>query len=116
MSYDITTKLLQDVLPIDEKINPSTVRNNLMKVAERCEQSLGEEQYMFIDSCPREWKAQPHPEGQIYVGIDGGYLRGWTDKKANFEVIVGKSVPQDRKAKCFGFVSRQGQQAKKKIV
>jgi hypothetical protein len=115
MSYDITTKLLQDVLPIDEKINPATVRNNLMKVADRCEQSLGKEQYMFIDSCAREWKAQPHPEGPIYVGIDGGYLRGWADKKANFEVIVGKSVPQDRKPKCFGFVQDKDKKPKRRL-
>jgi hypothetical protein len=26
------------------------------------------------------------------VGIDGGYVRNWMDKKRNFEVIVGKST------------------------
>jgi hypothetical protein len=26
------------------------------------------------------------------VGIDGGYVRNWFDKKHKFEVIVGKSI------------------------
>ena len=28
----------------------------------------------------------------MQVGIDGGYVRNWVDKKRNFEVIVGKST------------------------
>ena len=28
----------------------------------------------------------------VIVGIDGGYVRNWHDKKRNFEVIVGKSM------------------------
>jgi hypothetical protein len=46
------------------------------------------------------------------VGIDGGYVRHWLDKKHHFEVIVGKSIlsfqedAEDRtpSLKRFGFV------------
>jgi len=52
------------------------------------------------------------PEGSFTVGIDGGYLRNWVDKKHKFEVIVGKSIlsfqedEEDRtpSLKRFGFV------------
>ena len=30
------------------------------------------------------------------VGLDGGYVRNWDDRKTNFEVIVGQSVSEDR--------------------
>ena len=38
------------------------------------------------------WEFLPLPEGFFTVGIDGGYVRNWFDKKHNFEVIVGKSM------------------------
>ena len=48
----------------------------------------------FIEGCPREWAALPRPEPPLTVGIDGCYVRQWEDKKAHFEVIVGKSMHQ----------------------
>ncbi len=41
---------------------------------------------------PSDWDLLPLPEGSFKVGIDGGYVRNWFDKKHNFEVIVGKSI------------------------
>jgi len=38
------------------------------------------------------------------VGLDGGYVRNWDDRKANFEVIVGRSMPEDRDARYVGLV------------
>src|SRR4030095_3180244 len=46
----------------------------------------------FIDGNPSDWALLPQPEGSFTVGIDGGYVRNWFDKKHRFEVIVGKSV------------------------
>jgi hypothetical protein len=115
MSYGMSTKLLQDVLPIDEQVNPATIRNHLQRVAKRLDEGLGEERVMFVDGCPLDWAAQPRPEGPIYVGLDGGYVRGWSDKKANFEVIVGKSMPQERTAKCFGFVQTLDEKPKRRL-
>ena len=114
-SYGMTVKALQDFLPVDEKLNASTVRNHTLKIAERCEKVLGDEQGSFIDGCPRDWNRLPPPEGPITAGIDGGYLRHWDNKKTNFEVIVGKSVPTDRPAKCFGFVQSHDPKPKRRV-
>ena len=46
----------------------------------------------------------------VIVGIDGGYLRNWHDKKKNFEVIVGKSMAEDRDDRYFGLVRSQDEQ------
>lgn len=104
MSYGMTADLLKDVLPIGSTANVSTIRNHLHRVAERQEAELGDEQACFITGCPAEWKDLPVPEGPIVVGIDGGYVRNWDDKQTSFEVIVGKSVPEDRNDRYFGFV------------
>lgn len=40
----------------------------------------------------------------IVVGLDGGYLRSWENKKKHFEVIAGKSIPTDKPDKFFAFV------------
>jgi hypothetical protein len=44
MSYGMTSKLLHDVLPIDEPVNTFTIRQRVVDVAERLERELGEEQ------------------------------------------------------------------------
>jgi hypothetical protein len=61
-------------------------------VAPRCEDELGEEQWAFVEGCPADWETLPIPDGPITVGIDGGCVRDWNEKKSHFEVIVGKSM------------------------
>lgn len=56
------------------------------------------------------------PESSIVMSVDGGYVRDWEQKKTCFEVIVGKSVPTDQPAKCFGFVQGYDQMAKQRIT
>jgi hypothetical protein len=51
----------------------------------------------------------------ITVGIDGGYVRHWDNKKTNFEVIVGKSLPEDSSGKCFGFVPAYDAKPKRRL-
>jgi hypothetical protein len=85
-------------------LNATTVQNHTLAVAQRCEEELGEEQGVFIDGCRRGGGLSPHLQGPIAVGLDGGYVRDWDQKQRHFEVIVGKSVPSDQPAKCFGFV------------
>jgi len=104
VSYSMAVRMLKDVLPIHEKLNSATVRNHLLKVAERDEADLGEEQIFFIDGCPRDWEQLSQPAGPITVGIDGAYVRDREDRGDHFEVIVGKSVPRDGPSKYFGFV------------
>jgi len=92
VSYGLTVDALTDFLPLEVTLDVKTVRHDTLKVAERCEAELGEEQWSFIEGCPRDWGNLPIPDGPITVGINGGYVRDWEAKKRNFEVIVGKST------------------------
>jgi hypothetical protein len=107
ISFDLSRKLLAEVLPLHEEFNAATIRNHLYQIGERLETELGEDKGMYIEGCPRDWANLPRPDLPLTVGIDGGYVHsnhppsrteGW------FEVIVGKSIKADGTAKCFGFV------------
>jgi len=107
ISFELSRKLLAEVLPLHEEFNHATIRNHLHKIGERLETELGEDKGVFIEGCPRDWANLPRPDLPLTVGIDGGYVHsnnprsrpeGW------FEMIVGKSIKADGTAKCFGFV------------
>jgi hypothetical protein len=66
--------------------------HDTLKVAERCEAELGDEQGSFITGGPRDWGTLSIPDGPITAGIDGGYVRDWEAQQHHFEVIVGKSM------------------------
>jgi hypothetical protein len=112
VSYGMSLDALQDFLPLDRTLDVKTVRYDTLKVAKRMEAELGEERSGFIEGDPRDWERLPTPEGVFTMGIDGGYVRHWLDKKHHFEVIVGKSIlsfqedEEDRtpSLKRFGFV------------
>ena len=93
---------------------PSFVRETL-RVAERAEAELGEEQLSFIDGCPAQWRNLPIPDGRIVVGLDGGYVRDWGDRKSNFEVIVGQSLPEDRDPRYLGLVHGHDRKPKRRL-
>jgi hypothetical protein len=123
VSYGMTVNALKDFLPLDVTLDVKTVRRDTLKVAERCEAELGEEQWSFIEGCPRDWGNLPIPDGPITVGIDGGYVRDWDAKKHNFEVIVGKSTLAFRRdeeddlpsSKRFGFVQTLDEKPKRRL-
>ena len=111
LSYGLSTDLLNETLPVDDTLNPITLRNHLFRMAQRTEDALGEEQGSFIDGCPRDWGQLPTPDGPLTVGIDGGFVRA-PRKEGWFEVIVGKSMlsflrdeeQELPSSKCFGLV------------
>jgi hypothetical protein len=124
VSYGLSLDALQDFLPLDLSLDVKTVRYDTLKVAKRLEAELGEEQASFIEGEPRDWDLLPLPEGSFTVGIDGGYLRNWVDKKHKFEVIVGKSIlsfeeaeAEDRtpSLKRFGFVQTLDTKSKRRL-
>ena len=95
VSYGLSMKLFEEVLPIGAEINASTIRNHTLAVAERLENELGDEQAFLIEGCERDWEELPRPEMPLTVGIDGGYVNSCEQKgkkDGRFEVIVGKSV------------------------
>lgn len=116
MSYGMTVKLLEEVLPLD--ISPSSVYHSTQQVAQRLEKELGDEQMMFIEGCPYEWEKLPRPEAPLTVGIDGGcvHARDGDNRKAGwFEVIVGKSMQDNAPTKRFGFVATYDTKPKRKL-
>jgi hypothetical protein len=123
VSYGMSLDALKDFLPLDLSLDVKTVRYDTLKVAKRLEAELGEEQASFIEGDPSEWELLPLPDGSFTVGIDGGYVRHWGDKKHNFEVIVGKSMlsfgegAEDRppSLKRFGFVQTLDTQPKRRL-
>jgi hypothetical protein len=124
VSYGMSLNALQDFLPLDLSLDVKTVRYDTLKVAKRLEAELGEEQAEFIEGEPSDWDLLPLPEGSFKVGLDGGYVRNWVDKKHNFEVIVGKSIVSFAEAeegnktpslKRFGFVQTLDTKSKRRL-
>ena len=113
--YAAAASLLADVLPIAAGANATTLRQHALRVAERAETELGEERPCFIDGCPAEWAELPVPEGRIVVGLDGGYVRDRNDRKANFELIVGRSLPENRAPRYLGLVHGFDQKPKRRL-
>jgi hypothetical protein len=70
MSYGLSVKLLQEVLPIEGEINTTTVRNNLHKIGQRLEDELGEEKGVYIEGCLRDWEELPRPDLPLVLGMD----------------------------------------------
>ena len=90
VSYGRSLDALQDFLPLDLSLDVKTVRYDTLKVAKRLEAELGDEHPCFIDGSPSNWVLLPQPEGAFTVGIDGGYVRNWCDKKHNS--LIGKPL------------------------
>jgi len=123
MSYGLTVKLLQDVLPLDEPLEAVTIRNHVFKLAQRLEDALDDEQVAFIEGCPRDWEALPIPDGPLTVGIDGGYVKA-QGQPGSFEVIAGRSLLAFHRgeeaeasvsSKCFAFVQTYDQKPKRRL-
>ena len=115
VSFGVTTNLLKDVLPIDMRLNPDTIRRHLGRVATRMEAELSDERYSFIETSPHQRAQLPNPEGQITVGIDGGYVRSRDAGQSHFEVTVGKSIPTDRPSRYLGLVQSHDDKPKRRL-
>jgi hypothetical protein len=70
--YAAAAGLLADILPMASGANAKTLREHTLRVAERAEAELGEEQFSFINGCPADWQKLPIPEGRIVVGANSG--------------------------------------------
>jgi hypothetical protein len=117
LPFGVTVDVLEEVLPL--QANRASIHRHTQQVAARLEDELGDEQPFFIEGCQRDWDALPRPDGPLTVGIDGGYVhaRDGDNRKAGwFELIVGKSVPSDGDAKCFGFVTSYDTKPKRRLA
>ncbi|MGI8586269.1 MAG: ISKra4 family transposase, partial [Chloroflexia bacterium] len=128
-AYGVTTELLHEVLPIDEKHSANTVHNHTLRAAQRKEQMLGDEDAIYIKGAPAELSRLPIPDGPLVVGLDGGIVwarRGTNDAQAGnlFEVIAGKSILAFRRddpvdvaptSKCFALVRSVDKKPKRRL-
>jgi hypothetical protein len=80
MSYGMTSKLLQDVLPIDEPVNTFTVRQHVADVAERLERELGDEQFCFVEGGLTNF---PLPMVRLRSGLTVAMSAGDTSKDSS---------------------------------
>jgi hypothetical protein len=112
-SFGLTAQLLKEVLPVGSTANAGTLHRHLHKVAARHEADLGSEQPVGLESDPDN--DQPVPQETVIVGIDGGYVQNWHDKKRNFEVMVGKSMARGCNDRYFGLVASQDEQSARRL-
>jgi hypothetical protein len=115
ISFDMTAALLRDALPVADTTNPETVRQHLYRVANRHDADLGTCQPDLMDDGPAAGQASPITREAVIVGIDGGYLRNWHDKRKKFEVIVGKSMAEGRGDCYVGLVRSQDAAPKRRF-
>ena len=111
-SYGMTVDLLKDVLPID-RANISTVRRDLNKIAARAEAELDREPPCPSQGAPDVRQDETDP---VVVGIDGGYVRNWHEKKRRFKVVVGKSIVKNQSDRYFGLVQTHDHQPKCRVA
>ena len=118
LSFATVAELLQDVLPVDTSLHQETVRQHVTATADRLEAELGPEQFMYDSGCQREIESSPEPGPPITVGLDGGYIRGRDRPPGGtgcFEVIAGKSIPEEGVAKVFALVRRVDKKPKRRL-
>jgi hypothetical protein len=118
LSFTAVAELLQDVLPVDTCLNGETIRMHVFATAERLEAELGPEQFAFDAGCQLEIEASPEPGPPVTVGLDGGYIRGRERQPGGtgcFEVIAGKSIPEEGPSKVFASVRRIDTKPKRRL-
>lgn len=108
LSYGVTVKLLENLLPIEHQLSISTVPRHVHQIAERLEGELGDEQPSFVEGYPVQWYTLPEPAAPLTVSLDGGYVHARSSeqrKDGSFVVIVGKSTTGEGTTTSFGLVS-----------
>jgi hypothetical protein len=121
VSYGMTVRLMDEVLPLDRPIRPEPVRRDLFRVAEAHEAELASVPVSLVSDQP---SASNHAlsDGPFFVGMDGGYVRG-RDKNW-FEAVAGKSVlsfhrdgrAPDPSGRCFAFVQTLDARPRARLV
>ncbi len=115
LSFNKASELLADVLPMTITHNGITLRRHLHKIAKRQELEL-EDKPRCISGCVNDFAKLPKPDKPLTVGMDGGYVRSCTDRKTNFEVVVGKSFSKTKTAKRFGFVQKEDEHPQRRLL
>src|SRR4051812_41534649 len=95
VSYGLTIKLLEEVLPIGQALSTRTIRRQVHHAAERLEAELAQGPDAFLKALPPEENAPSTLATPLVVGLDGCYVHAASQRSRTegwFEVIVGKSL------------------------
>ena len=106
MSYGLTLKVLEEILPLDQTLAAASIRRTLHRISERIDVDSTRQPGAAFDALRA---SIPAPSPVRAIGIDGGYVRahdGKTPQEGWFEVIVGKSLRDDGAGQCFAYVHR----------
>ena len=114
--YGAAAAMMGDVLPIGGGLNATTLRQHALRAARRIEAEVAQEGTTLAVGCPADWEDLPIPGGRVVVGLDGGYVRSWADRTRNFEIIVGRSMPEDGGSRYLGFVHGHDREPERRIV
>jgi len=80
MSYGMTSKLLQDVLPIEERVNTFTIRQHVANVAERLEQEWATNNSVSSRATSEARTNFPLPMVRLWSGLTVAMSAGSTSK------------------------------------
>jgi hypothetical protein len=118
-SFELTLKVLEEVLPIGQDLSSRTIRRQVHQAAERWEKEMAERGATAPDGCPGDGNRTSQPTIPFMIGLDGAYVHAKGQRSRTegwFEVIVGKSCPTEgRSGRCFGFVSRYDPEPKRRL-
>jgi hypothetical protein len=121
VSYGLTTRLIGEFLPLDRPIGAERVRRHVFRVAEAHEAELASgPTSIMVDE--RIGPNNAPPDGPLFVGMDGGYVRG--RDQGWFEVIAGKSLVSfhrdgrdpDPTGRCFAYVQTVDEKPRARLV
>jgi hypothetical protein len=121
VSYGLTVRLMDEVLPLDRPIGAERVRRHLFRVAEAHEAEIASAS-INITIGERIGPNDSLPDGPPYVAMDGGYVRG--REQGWFEAIAGKSLVSfhrdgrdpDPCGRCFAFVQTVDDKSRTRLV
>jgi hypothetical protein len=121
VSYGLTVRLMDEVLPLDRPLGAERVRGHLFRVAKAHEAELASAP-ASITVDERTGPNNALPDGPLYVGMDGGYIRGRDQNW--FEAIAGKSLVSfhrdgrdpDPSGRCFAFVQTVDDKPRARLV
>jgi len=115
--YAAAADLLADVLPVESGVNATAVRQHALRAAERIDGDLAEQRTSFTEgAASHDWEDLLIPDGRMVIGLDGGYIRDWRGRKKNFELIVGRSMPEEGEARYIGFVHGYDRKPQRRVI
>jgi hypothetical protein len=96
VSYGLTVKLLEEVLPIDQALSPTAIRHQVRQAAQRLESQRGPAPGApRVDDDPPSANTSAEAAAPLIVGLDGAYVHAQDQPSRTegwFEVIVGKRL------------------------